>query len=100
MIIYAKYNEDDNYFDVIYVPNSPEIDFEHRQKMFFEWLFDKNNNHEYWRNIDGEKTYCEYDVEAFVKWLNTDAYCSVSDKAKVLMKNVFQDIGDSEVLIF
>jgi hypothetical protein len=38
--------------------------------IFFNWLFDKSNNHKHWVYINGEKKYCSYRLEAFIEWLN------------------------------
>jgi hypothetical protein len=100
MILYAKYGEADKAVDILYIPDSPQIDIESQQNAFFKCLFDKSNNHEYWKIIDGEKTYCEYDAEAFVKWLNEEVYVNISEKAQVVEKNTFTKILDSTVLLF
>jgi len=100
MFLYAKYNEDDEFSDVIYVPDNPHIDVELKQDMFFKWLFDKSHDHEYWKFIDGNKMYCEYDAEAFVKWLNEDIYAKFSEKAKVVKKRTSEEVSDSKILIF
>ena len=100
MIIYAKYDETDRAVDILYIPDSPQIDIESQQNAFFKWLFDKSNNHEYWKIIGGEKLYCEYDTEAFVKWLNEEVYVNVSERAQVVKKNTLVKILDSTVLLF
>lgn len=100
MNIYAKYHEDDATVDVIYVPDSLIIDMECKQDEFFKWLFDKRNDHAYWKVMDGEKTHCEYDVEAFVHWLNDGIYINDSDRARVVEKNSSIFASDARVIFF
>lgn len=41
------------------------------QKDFDRWLYNRNNNHPYWKDEDGNEFYgvC-FDAEAFIFWLN------------------------------
>ena len=41
------------------------------KKIFFDWLFDKNNNHKYWIIVQGEKVACEYGTQAFKKMIKS-----------------------------
>ncbi len=34
------------------------------------FLYAKNNNHQYWIVINGEKKVCKYGTEAFIDWIN------------------------------
>ncbi|WP_075617943.1 hypothetical protein [Paenisporosarcina indica] len=40
------------------------------QDEFFEWLFDRNNNHKYWKYDEETGYIVNYDAEALVYWLN------------------------------
>lgn len=100
MNIYAKYHEDDANVDVIYVPDSSYFNIERKQDEFFKWLFDKRNDHAYWKVMDGEKTHCEYDVEAFVHWLNEEIYINNTDRARVVEKNASVITSDARVIFF
>lgn len=87
MIIFVKYDEDEEFGDKIFVPDNPKLSIKESQEEFFKWIFDKSNNHGYWRII-GESKYCEYDSEAFVEWLNENKYINYDSKARVIQKNI------------
>ena len=72
--------------DVIYIPEKMG-DISLLQTEFLDWLFDKENNHEFWVNINGEKTYCKYGTDAFVKWINDKKLYASLEKAKVEKRN-------------
>ena len=72
--------------DVITVP-SEVGDIEEVQKEFFNWLFDKKNDHRYWVVINGEKEYCNYETEAFIEWINNVFLKENEKKAKIIKKN-------------
>lgn len=80
MYIRVEY-EDSNTFDVIYIPKHISEIIIGLQGEFFKWLFDKKNNHPYWRYINHEKAYCEYDTNAFIKWINERILHDSSEKA-------------------
>ena len=40
------------------------------QNSFLKWLYDKNNDHEYWVYRKGQKIGCAYDTNAFINWIN------------------------------
>ena len=40
------------------------------QDNFLKWLYDKNNDHEYWIYRNNQKFGCAYDSTAFVNWIN------------------------------
>lgn len=54
MEINCFYDEDLEYADIIYIPNTI-LDIKELQNTFFRWLFDKNNDHKYWIIVNGEK---------------------------------------------
>jgi len=55
---------------------------------FTSWLFDKKNNHSYWRYKNGEKFGCCYRSEAYVEWLNTFIFNNSLNKVIVLESSV------------
>lgn len=87
MIVYVKYDKNEKLADIISVPNYTLNEVEQKQQEFFKWLFDKNTNHKYWIDIDGKKSCCSYDVDAFVEWLNNNFFSNFSEKAQVLQKD-------------
>ncbi len=99
MIVQAKYEETDDCGTSIYIPDIQEIDILQKQEEFFKWLFDINNNHQYWKIVNGQKKYCEYGIDAFVLWLNEEVYKDIEEKAQVL--NEFTgSYSDSIILYF
>ena len=40
------------------------------QGIFFKWLYNKDNDHEYWVYRNGQKIGCAYDTIAFINWVN------------------------------
>ncbi|ALC85534.1 hypothetical protein AM499_06665 [Bacillus sp. FJAT-22090] len=40
------------------------------QNEFFDWLFDRKNNHKYWKYDEEAGYIVNYDAEALVYWLN------------------------------
>lgn len=91
--------EDDGRIDIIDVPTDfvPQLDV--AQSMFFKWLFDKKNNHEYWVTVNGEKSYCAYDVSAFIKWINTNYFNNIN-KISLVQKNAESPSESSIKLVF
>lgn len=100
MIVYAKYDEEDKFATTFYIPDVPRINIEQKQEEFFKWLFNKSNDHKYWRLIDGEKKYCEYNVEAFIEWLNENIFKNIDCKAEILSKGTDEYTSDSQILYF
>ena len=84
MIVHAMYEENADSDTYIYIPDNPGLDIAQKQEEFFRWLFDKNNHHQYWRIVDGQKRYCEYNIDAFVLWLNEQVFNDMEEKARVL----------------
>jgi|GEM_PF-4012818 len=69
MIISLMFGDDD--FDIVELPK--EITQEKLCELheeFFQWLFDKDNDHPFWVLQQGEKQYCDYRGDAFVYFLN------------------------------
>jgi len=87
MNCYVQYDKNEKIADIISIPNYTFKEIEQKQQEFFKWLFDKNNNHKYWKKINGVKSYCDYDVDAFIEWLNNNIFCNSFNKAQVLGKD-------------
>ena len=99
MIINCFYDECMEYADIVYLPNI-KMDIEMLQEHFFEWMFDKKNNHKYWVTINSEKVYCKYGTQAFVEWLNQYiAYHSI-EKAHIIEENATMWDENNECIIF
>ena len=69
MLINVFY-EDPSDCDLVEIGDHSPQEIEKLQASFFKWLFDENNDHEYWEYRDGRKFGCAYDAQAFIKWLN------------------------------
>ena len=80
------FDEENEVVDVIWIPQSI-TNIEKLQIDFFEWLFDKKNNHKYWIIVNNEKKYCNYGVDAFVDWINSNVLIDEKDKARVILRN-------------
>ncbi len=85
MEVSVVYN-DCNYMDIIWVPDSIQ-NLVRIQNEFFKWMFDKENNHKYWVNINNQKMYCSYGTEAFIEYLNEFLLKDSIEKAKILEYN-------------
>ncbi len=58
--------------DIIDVPEYVAVDLKSYQLKFDKWLFNKKNEHGYWRyDSKGKKSAVAYRGDAFVHWLNT-----------------------------
>jgi len=100
MIFYVKYDENEELVDIINVPNFTLIKLEQKQYEFFKWLFNKKNNHKYWRDVNGEKNYCTYDVSAFIEWLNINVFNSFTEKARLVQMDAKPQNADVDILYF
>jgi hypothetical protein len=56
--------------DVIEISQNILPEIKKLQDDFLKWLFDKNNNHDYWWYENGNKVGCSYRSEAFCEYLN------------------------------
>jgi hypothetical protein len=70
MIVNVIFDDKLENADVIDIPEHILANIENVQNLFFKWLFDKSNDHNYWVYENGKKKYCSYRSEAFVEWLN------------------------------
>ena len=69
MLIYVFYNSSDD-CDLIDLSTQSFESVKTIQTLFLRWLFDKNNEHDYWMYREGQKYGCAYDTNAFIHWLN------------------------------
>ncbi len=86
MIINCFYDEDMRYADIVYIPDKLN-NIEKLQDDFFEWLFDKNNNHQYRIVVNGEKKACKYGTEAFIDWINNMILSKDVEKSYMINEN-------------
>ena len=100
MIVHAMYEENADSDTYIYIPDNPGLDIAQKQEEFFIWLFDWNHHHQYWRIVDGQKKYCEYDIDAFVLWLNEEVFNDMEEKARVLKEFTGSCATNSVILYF
>lgn len=98
MLVIFAFDEELEDIDIVDVPINAVDDLEKEQKEFFKWIFNKDNNHEYWIVKNGEKTACSYDSEAFVKWFNEKH--SGEEKARVVEQCAKKQIEDTPILYF
>ncbi len=88
MLVNIFFDEELTELDVIDIPQFVLQDINNIQQMFFDWLFNKNNNHDYWVRIGDVKKYCSYRSEAFIEWLNS--YYLVESKEKALCVSQYE----------
>jgi len=74
--------------DIIDVPQIIADNITKYQDEFLEWLFNDENDHEYWFYENGEKFGCSYRSEAFVGWLNEYPLKEIPEKATVSSSGV------------
>ena len=74
--------------DIINVPDYMSRRMRKYQILFDEWLYDKNNDHEYWYIVDGQKLAVEFGTDAFVKYLNQYHLKNSDEKAIVLEREL------------
>lgn len=98
MYVNVFFSEED-IADIIFIPDILN-DISSLQTEFLKWLFDKDNNHEYWVFSNGEKIYCRYGTDAFVKWINDNKLYVFSEKAKVENRNCRDLSQANQKLIF
>ncbi len=95
MFISIEYSPDD--FDVVKLPDCRNYEIEQLQNDFFSWMFNKNNNHKYWRYSKGQKIYCEYDTNAFIEWLNNTIFLKSNEKAMIYLN---KNVSTSAIIVF
>lgn len=86
MEINCFYDEDKEYADIVYIPDTI-INIEEIQNDFFKWLFDKNNDHPYWIVVNGEKKACKYGTQAFIEWINNTILLEKVEKSHIIKEN-------------
>lgn len=91
--------EDEDIADIISIPDSLK-DVSLLQEKFFQWLFNKNIEHDYWVTINGEKIYCSYGTKAFVDWLNENILECDNRKAQIIESNSKDFSKDDYALYF
>lgn len=70
------------YVDIIMIPDEVAENLDQVVNEFFNWMFDKSNDHKYWVREDGKKKYCSYTSEAFVDWFNK--FLAKEEKAAII----------------
>lgn len=79
----------DYYTDVINVPDEIGTQIKKYQKKCDKWLYNKNNNHQYWEKDEyGKKLGVGICSDAFVYWLNSFVLNDSEQKAAVLKRNL------------
>ena len=84
-MIMNVYYDDPYDCDLIDISISSNQNVEKLQQLFFEWLFNENNDHEDWIVENGAKKGCDYDANAFVQWINQ--FC-LGDKAQMIAQHL------------
>ena len=81
MKMLIKFGDSD--VDIIDVPIFVIENAEKLQNEFFEWLYDRNIDHSYWMERDGQKKYgVQYRSDAFIEWLNAFPLKDSPDKSE------------------
>ncbi len=90
--------------DLIEVPQSVIDNKDKLQKQFYRWIYNKNNNHQYWVHtidISGKPFVgLMYRSDAFVDWLNKKVLNSSTEKAVIVETNTTKDIDGLPTLFF
>ena len=95
MVVNCFYDDEMMDADIIYVPDE-FCEIECLQEEFFSWIFGDENN-SYWTMINGTKV-CNYDVQAFVDWINIVKAPNNENKSYILEKNASKwNKGESEL---
>jgi len=79
--------------DIIECPEIIVPDLITYQDKFFEWLYNKNNDHDYWEYENGKKSCLCYRADALIEWLNT----FVLDEEKAYMIKSGADTWDTSL---
>lgn len=74
--------------DLVYIPDSLQESPQKMQRKFTKWIHDKSIEHAYWVYKDGRKYGVSFNIDAFIKWLNENAFLNSSDKVKVVEENI------------
>jgi hypothetical protein len=100
MITKVEFNGDPTDYDIADLPEEAVTNFADFSSDFFDWLYDKNNEHDYWwLDSKGRKDAVCYRSEAFIEWLNKVHY--KKEVAKKIDENNFtEDISKLPVIWF
>lgn len=85
----------DGYGDIIEIPDPVACKIKKYRNQFLDWIYDKNNRHQYWvKGSDGKGGFFEgvcYDTTAFVEWLNNRVIKNKYDPAIIVERNLDGD---------
>ena len=76
--------DDQEYMDLIWIPECIISNIDFIQKEFLKWMFNKEINHKYWVVKDNCKLYCVYGTDDFVEYINMNEIIYTDEKARVL----------------
>ena len=74
--------------DIISIPDHIGTNLEDLIHKFDEWIYDKNNDHEFWIYVDGEKRAVEVGTDSFLEYLNKYQLCYSKEKAYIVHKEL------------
>jgi hypothetical protein len=73
--------------DIIEIPDCLKDSLDKIRQSYFDWLYDKNNDHKYWMYVNGEKRCVESDSETFIEWMNEHLLNDKPQKARMVERN-------------
>ena len=88
------------YTDIIEIPDNILNKIELYQYQFDKWIYNRENEHEYWIKKNGRKIGVGFGSEAFVDYLNLFCLNGSSEKAKLLEKHASNIPEDITKLVF
>lgn len=88
------------YTDIIEVPDNILNKIELFQHQFDKWIYNRENEHEYWIKKNGRKMGVRFGSEAFVDYLNLFCLNGSSEKANLLEKHASDIPEDITKLVF
>jgi len=86
--------------DIAEIPDYLMPDLKKYYIKFSKWLFDKDNNHDYWVYKDGKRLGVSYGCEAFVIWLNKYVLNESNAKAEIIKQSVHEYDKNLPILYF
>lgn len=86
--------------DILGVPDFVYNNIRKYQKSFDKWLYDKENDHNYWVLIDGKKRAVSFDTQAFVDYLNVVLGNDRAERTIILERDVKYVPDDIKKLYF
>lgn len=88
--------------DIIEVPDVVALNIKKLRNDFLDWMYDKNNRHQYWTKFkNGNGGWSEgvcYDTKAFVDWLNEYVIGEESSPAVIIERGLDVDACPREML--